>query len=236
MRLVRVVPFKAKVGTEADKKDTLAPLGDAIVRGIQDAADHAIGKVALRALAGVVLFKPREVLRPTLALPAPDFGIRKLEIDVLVVVGERLPREPFHVLEKEGARTHLTDGAHGLGPHIARVPMRLVLATQGERLAGRTARNKIDDALVFTKVDLPHVAIEQLPGADNRMALVLADRVATIAVNLDDGLCLEAGARDAHAEAAGPREQFDGAMIVCFSLAVGKGHERTRCLGVRENP
>src|SRR5262245_56931493 len=155
----------------------------------------------MRALTCMMLLQARQVSGPRLVvfLFAPDFRVRELEDDVLKVRRERLARETLYVLEDEGAGSRLSDRAHRFGPEVACVLASLVLAAKGERLARRTARDQLYLLLEASEVDFLHITRLQWPMGDDWMLSfrVFSDRVAAVAVALEDAERLEPRFRDA---------------------------------------
>jgi hypothetical protein len=114
------VPFDPGVGAEADEEDALAPLGNAIVGGIQHPHHHAIVQAFLGPL-GVVVFEAREVEQPFLVLLRDEIRIGQPQPDVLEIVHETAASESLHVLEDEGPRPKLAHGADRLREHISAI-------------------------------------------------------------------------------------------------------------------
>jgi len=68
----------------------------------------------------------------------------ELKVNVLEIVGERLPHEALHVLEDEGLRPEFAHSAHRLWKHVALVQIAPVFPTHRERLARRATGNEIN--------------------------------------------------------------------------------------------
>ncbi len=86
--------------------------------------------------------------------------LRKCQLmnDVLVIIGEALPKKALDVLENERFGRYLSNSANGMGEHVSTIVHSRVLTTDREWLAWRTSRHNINVSGEFAEVNLANVA------------------------------------------------------------------------------
>lgn len=205
----RKMPGELQISAKADEKHALAPLRHAVIGGVRE-MNHDIVAKPLPRSRRLVPLQAREMVEPGF-VTQDDVGMRHLQSDVFDVVHEGLACQALHVLEDEGFRPGFAKDANGLGKHVARIGVGIVLAADRERLTRRPARHEFDAPLVALEIDIANVPGRQRPARDGLDAsrAVAPNGFAAIAVPLDDLDRLEPGERYAEAQATGAGEKFD---------------------------
>jgi hypothetical protein len=69
------------------------------------------------------------MVQPALILAADDVWICNLQLDVLEVSREGLPREPLYILDQNGSWPQFPDRSNNLWKHVALISLAAMLAS-----------------------------------------------------------------------------------------------------------
>jgi hypothetical protein len=147
-------------------------------------------------------FKPREMIGPVFTRISSNLWVGKLQSNVLEVASKGRSGKTLDILEEEGPRLYLSNGANGLGEHIALIGMSAVLPSQGKGLAGRPTRDNIDAARKGPEVKVSHIIFDQRPLGHGKQSsrLILPNGVTAITIPFNDSRSLKTGTAYSHAK------------------------------------
>jgi len=110
-------------------------------------------------------------------LHAGDFGVRKLEDDVVEVRGKTLTKQSLHILKYEESGPQGADSPDRFGKHVTVILVGFVLAAQGKGLARWTAGNQVDGTNPERSVvELADVSRKEIPSLREGMARRLVEK------------------------------------------------------------
>jgi hypothetical protein len=137
--------------------------------------------------------KPRKMIQPLL-LPSRN-KVWKLELkqDIGEIIRERRPGQTSHILEDKGTRPSDPNAINGGGKHVSIIQESSMLASERERLAGRTAGYQID-SLECGEIEFPDITLNNLRPLTNGIyaaLTILTKRGARVEVPFDDGLMVD---------------------------------------------
>ena len=186
MRFTGEMPTDPHVLAKTHEENTFAFLRDAIIGGIEDLRDYAVVQ-AITATAGMMLLKSDKVVGPGFPLASGDFRMFELQANVFVIISKARSGKPLDVLKNEGLGTSLPHRPDGFWKHVAGIAVSSMPPSQGKRLTRGAAGNEVDFSFVLTEIKGPDIPFQQVPILDrlDTTLLVLADRIAAIAIPLD---------------------------------------------------
>lgn len=194
MRGSRKGPRYINIRSKPDEEHTLAALRHPVVCRIQEPPDHSVPQIGFCSLRFDPL-QARKMIRPILIPATNDVRIAELEHNVAEVLGKSLTGQTFHILKNKHFRFCFPDHPRCLGKEVTSVCHRAMLASDGERLARRTAGNKIDPAFPAREILAMNVTFDQRPVPNEFVAssLVGADCLTGIVVELEHSIVTKPG-------------------------------------------
>ena len=134
--------------------------------------------------------------------------MRQPKDDVLEIIGEVLPEQPFDVFNQKSLRLERVHSPDEFGEHVPGVFVATMLPAEGERLAWHAPGDEADGITERRIVEMADVGLDDFPlghGAHVPL-LVEPERFAGIMVKFDHGFVLEPGHCRSERKPPGPAE------------------------------
>ena len=139
--------------------------------------------------------------------------------DPAQVVFKRRARNPSNIFKQKCSRGSFSHCSNCFGPHVTRVFLATMLASNRKRLAWRTASNQVQFSSVRCPRNFTNVTLLQRPVFYVAQAtiLVMGNCKDCILIPFDHEIVLESGAGEAQRQPTTPTKKFDAPHLVSNS-------------------